>query len=196
MRPTVTESDSDATLYVRLRVIIIPIICVIEMDSEKVDTESNKFKNEFASLRTSLKEFNERINELEKKISDDQQCITIDHMRNRVSDFDPDPKWKAFIADTDRGWFGVVADIMGLLDESYPFFIDCIKEEYPEKKALSILGKKSSKQWFEIQFRAIKKLLDPKDAYEEYDFADTANGCDETVQDAGWDVIKELAESK
>lgn len=70
------------------------------------------------------------------------------------------------------------------------------KEDYPEKEPFSILGNKSSKQWFEFQFCAIKKLLDPQDTYEEYNYGDTASGCDEVAWDAGWDVVKEkIAES-
>jgi hypothetical protein len=157
------------------------------MESKNV----KEFKDEFSLLRRRLDDYRERINDLEKRINEDENGITSEHMRSRVAEFDSDPKWKAFVADKTRGWNGVVEDIMHLLDDCYSPFIEFIKEEHPDKVHLtqSILGKKTSKQWFEFQFCVIKELLNPKDNFDEYDYADTANGCDEVAWDGGISVI-------
>lgn len=153
---------------------------------------AEEHKEQLALLRKQLDYYNKRIYELEQSISNNDNCITAEHMRKRVAEFDSDPKWKAFIADTERGWNGVVEDIMGLLDESYSFLLEFIEEEYPGRQGVSIVGKKGSKEWFEFQFLAIAKILKPKEGdYEQYDFADTANGCDETAQEAALKVIEE-----
>ena len=107
------------------------------------------YKKEFEKLRSSLSDFRKQLDDLEKRIYEEQNCITAAHMRERVAEFNSDPKWKAFVADTERGWFGV-----------------------------------------EFQFLAIKKILEGRD-YQELDFADTANGCDEVAQEAAIEVIED-----
>jgi hypothetical protein len=139
-----------------------------------------------------VEELRKRLEGLEQKISDSQNSISIADMRARVAEMDPDPKWKAFVLQP----YGVVDNIVGLLDDSHEFFLEAVTEDAEDmvlarKQALSILGKTRTKLWFEFQLSVIKKLLDPKDYDEEYNFEDTAGGCDEVAWDAGYDLLKE-----
>ena len=97
-------------------------------------------------------------------------------------------KWKKYMAT------GVVDNITSILDECYAFYVDSIKTDYPDKKPSSIIGTYRSDEWVKFQFLTIKKLINPKDFEEEDDFEDTASGCDEIACDAGYEVIKELAQ--
>jgi hypothetical protein len=97
-------------------------------------------------------------------------------------------KWKKYMNT------GVVDNIVSILDECYSFYVDTIKTDYPHKKPSSIVGAYMSPEWTKFKFLTIKKLINPKDFDEEYDYGDTANGCDEVACDAGFELLKELAE--
>ena len=96
--------------------------------------------------------------------------------------------WKKYM-DT-----GVVDNIVRILDESYDPYVECIRTEYPDKKPSSIIGKYGSDEWAKFQLLTIKRLINPKDFDPEYDFEDTACGCDEVAWDAGLEVIQELVQ--
>jgi hypothetical protein len=142
-----------------------------------------------------IRQMRKRLDELEKNTKDSmtaeqkvKEKVQLD-LKEMVAELDPDLKWKAFVLKTD-----VVDNIVNILEECYEPYLDFILESHADanlEKAYSIIGKKHSKQWEEFQFCVIKKLLDPKDYDEEYDFEDTAGGCDEVAWDAGCEVITE-----
>ena len=121
----------------------------------------------------------------------DKKTMSIEEMREKVAEMNADPKWKAFV----KKPFGVVDNIVSILDDCYYPFVDSIQEMKCNKKPVSIIGNPKSKEWQEFQLRVIRKLLNPKDYDEDYDFEDTANGCDEVVWDAGVAMIDEIAKS-
>ena len=74
--------------------------------------------------------------------------------------------------------------------------MEYIETDFPGKDPKSILGKFQSKLWTEFQIKVIKNLINPKEFDENYDFEDTASGCDEIAWDAGSEVVKELVLSE
>jgi hypothetical protein len=146
-----------------------------------------------AFLRKQLAEVEEKIRTFQKETpaADQETLMTIDEMRSEIAEMDADPKWKAFV--TTR--YGVVDNILTILNDCYYPFVDSIKEGYPTKKPVSILGKHNSRMWQGFQLSVIKRLLNPKDYDEDYNFEDTANGCDEVAWDEGAALIEEIAKS-
>jgi hypothetical protein len=148
-------------------------------------------------LRKQLAEIEEKIRTFDDKppVSIEKVptkiVMSIEEMRDKIAEMDPDPKWKAFVETP----YGVVDNIVSILDDCYYPFVDSIQEMNCDKKAVSIIGKPKSKEWQEFQLRVIRKLLDPKDYDEDYDFEDTANGCDEVAWDEGVAVIEEIVKS-
>jgi len=114
-------------------------------------------------------------------------CLGREQIRKRVGELDSDSKWKAFVTKK----YGVVDNILNILEICYEHYAEYIKEEIPSKSVLTILGKKHSQEWNEFQFCVIQKLLNPKDYNVEYDYEDTAGGCDEVVWDTGRKIIDE-----
>jgi hypothetical protein len=95
-------------------------------------------------------------------------------------------EWKDFINN------GVVENISQILEECYDPFIEFIQTDLSGQKPVKIIGQLGSVKWQKFQLEVIKTLINPSETDE--DFSDTANGCDETVWDAGMDIIRKLAE--
>ena len=126
--------------------------------------------------------------EMKIKAKADQIGFTIEEIRDQIADVDADPKWKEFVTTP----YGVVDNIISILDECYDTFVESIEEKHPEKNPLLIVGAFKTKKWHQFQMAVIKRLLDPKNYDESYDFEDTACGCDELACDAGFDLIHEI----
>ena len=116
------------------------------------------------------------------------KLVKVFDINTKVRNMSKSARWKKYM-DT-----GVVDNITGILDECYDPYVQCIRTDYPDKKPSSIIGTYGSDEWLMFQFLTIKKLINPKDFDEEYDFFDTAGGCDEVAWDAGYEVVKELAQ--
>ena len=119
------------------------------------------------------------------------ETMTIDEMRAEVAKMATAKKWKSFVNKP----YGVVDNIIDILDMCYDPFVDSIVEGYPGKKPCTIIGRRDSAEWQKFQLRVIKRLLHPSDFDADEDFSDTANGCDEIAWDAGVEVIAELTRS-
>ena len=137
-----------------------------------------------AALRKELAEIEARIAFLEKPVSN---TMTEKDFRQRVVDMYDTKEWKEFVSKP----YGVVSNIVDILDECYVPFVDCIKEDFPDKDYKSIIGKSNSLKWQEFMLAVIKDLINPSNMDDEFD--DTANGCDEVAWDAGLAVIQKLA---
>ena len=120
-----------------------------------------------------------------KVVKADTQTVDI---QKEVERMGKSAKWKSYMST------GVVENIEGILDECYDYYVESINEEYPNKKSSSIIGKFGSNEWSNFKLLTIKKLLDPKDFDLDYDYGDTANGCDEVACDAGYELIGELVQ--
>ena len=120
-----------------------------------------------------------------KVVKPDTKTVDI---QNEVEKMGNSAKWKSYMST------GVVENIEGILDECYHYYVECINEEYPDKKPSSIIGKFGSNEWSNFKLLTIKKLLDPNDFDLDYDYGDTANGCDEVASNAGYELIGELVQ--
>ena len=131
-----------------------------------------------------------QLEETEKKIQllKETEPLSRKEIRLRISDMDTNIKWKNFVLKS----YGVVDNILDILDDCFESFQEHIEEEYPNKNVFLIIGKQRSKTWQEFQIKVIKKLLDPSNYDDQYDFEDTANGCDEVAWDAAITVIKDF----
>lgn len=119
-----------------------------------------------------------------------EEELTIEEMRNAVAKRSKSTKWTKFV----KTPYGVVDNIITILDECYSPYKDYIKTTYPGKDYVSIIGSRHSKAWQMFQLKVIDELLDPNDFDTEYDYEDTAGGCDEVAWDAGLEVIKKMVE--
>jgi hypothetical protein len=119
-----------------------------------------------------------------------EQPLTIEEMRNTVAKRSKSTKWTKFVKTT----YGVVDNIITILDECYSPYKDYIKTTYPGKDYVSIIGPRHSKAWQMFQLKVMDELLDPNDFDTDYDYEDTAGGCDEVAWDAGLEVIKNMVE--
>jgi hypothetical protein len=108
------------------------------------------------------------------------------NIQSEIENMGKSAGWKSYMST------GVVENIEGILDECYYPYVDSIKENYPDIKPYSIIGKYKSNEWSNFKLLTIKKLLNPKDFDLDYDYGDTANGCDEVAWDAGSEIIEEL----
>jgi len=153
--------------------------------------ESKKAIAEF--LRNQLAQIEGEIQKMEavKPTTDTpDQPLTIEEMRNTVAKRSKSTKWTKFV----KTPYGVVDNIITILDECYWPYKDYLKTTYPDKNYVSIIGPNThSKAWQMFQLKVINDLLDPKDFNTDYDYEDTAGGCDEVAWDAGLEVIKKLA---
>lgn len=109
--------------------------------------------------------------------------MSMQEMKVIIADWNESQEWKDSIL-TD---YGVVDNIVDILDECYYPFVDAIREDYPGTSASSVLGSFKSTEWRMFQIRVMKRLLDPLDFS---DFSDTADGCDETAWNEGLAEIK------
>jgi hypothetical protein len=135
-------------------------------------------------LRKQLAEIEAKIAELTPKPKPVVlETMTIDEMRQKVANMYKTKAWRTFVLTS----YGVVDNIVDLLDECYDHFVEYIRDEMPEKSYISIIGAHHSKTWQIFQLKVIKKLISPKNMDD--DFSDTAGGCDEITCNAGWDVI-------
>ena len=123
--------------------------------------------------------------DVQNKIANLKPKPTIDDMRQTVASWYECKKWKKFVSKE----YGVVDNIVDILDDCYEPFVDSIEEEFPDKDPKSIIGKFKSAEWREFQLKVITKLINPSKMD---DFEDTANGCDEIAWDAGLEVINEV----
>jgi hypothetical protein len=128
---------------------------------------------------------------LKKQLADVQTKIanlkpkpTIDDMRLTVASWHECKKWKKFVSKE----YGVVDNIVDILDDSYGPYVESIEEEFPEEDPESIIGKFKSAEWRKFQLKVIAKLINPSKMG---NFEDTANGCDEIAWKAGLEVIKD-----
>lgn len=137
-------------------------------------------------LRKQLADVETKIQKLKE-----QKGLTMEEIRQQIADVDKDPKWKSFVTTP----YGVVDNIVTILDDCYYSFVEMIEEKHPEKNAVLILGSYMSKKWRQFEISVIKKLLDPKNYDEAYDFEDTASGCDELAWDAASDLIDEIIQN-
>lgn len=136
-------------------------------------------------LRKQLAEIETKIAELTPKPEPVvSETMTIDEMRQKVANMYKNKRWTTFVLTS----YGVVDNIVNLLDDCYHPFIEFIKDEMPEKSYVSIIGTLNSKTWQKFQLKVIKQLISPKNMDDSFD--DTAGGCDEIAWDAGCDVIK------
>ncbi len=125
--------------------------------------------------------------DVQTKIANLKPKPTIDDMRQTVTDWHECKKWKKFVSKE----YGVVDNIVDILDDSYDLYVECIEESFPEKDPKSIIGKFKSAEWRQFQLKVIAELINPSKMGD--DFEDTANGCDEIAWNAGLKVIKESA---
>jgi hypothetical protein len=116
------------------------------------------------------------------------ETMTIEEMRAEIAKMATAKKWKSFVNKP----YGVVDNVIDILDTCYDPFVDSIVEGYPGKKPQAIIGRRDSAEWQKFQLRVIKRLLHPSDFDADEDFSDTANGCDEIAWDAGVEVIAEV----
>jgi len=139
-------------------------------------------------LRKQLAEIDEQIEKL--NTSEQPKTLTMTEIKETVAKFNKSKKWKSFVlAD-----YGVVDNIVELLNDCYYPFLDIIKTKYVKTANIKI-GKRGSIEWQTFMIRVIKKVLEPETftTQEDYDdFSDTANGCDEVVWDTGVSVIDEM----
>jgi hypothetical protein len=123
--------------------------------------------------------------DVQNKISNLKPKPTIDEMRRTVASWHECKKWKKFVTKE----YGVVDNIVNILDDSYDHYIECAEASFPEKDPESIIGKFKSAEWREFQLKVIAKLINPSKMGD--DFEDTANGCDEIAWTVGLDVMHE-----
>jgi hypothetical protein len=121
-----------------------------------------------------------QLEEVERKMKD----LNVQEMKRLVAEKDTDPKWKDFVLKP----FGVIDNIISILDDTYDSLFDMVKE-YSEKDPNLVLGHLNSTTWKNFQLCVINTLLDPKKYDESYDFEDTASGCDEVVWSAAYDIL-------
>lgn len=154
--------------------------------------ESKKAIAEF--LRNQLAQIEGEIQKMETvkpPSNDEDQQLTIEDMRNAVAKRSKSTKWTNFVKTS----YGVVDNIITILDDCYRPYKDYIKTTYPDKKYVSIIGPNPhSKTWQMFQLKVIEELLDPNDFDTDYDYEDTAGGCDEVAWDAGLEVIKKATD--
>jgi len=124
--------------------------------------------------------------DVQNKIANLNPKLTIGDMRQTVASWYEFNKWKKFVSQE----YGVVDNIVNILDDCYEAFVDSIEEDFPKKDPKSIIGKFKSAEWRHFQLKVIAKLINPSKMEE--DFEDTANGCDEVAWDAGLEVIQTL----
>jgi hypothetical protein len=140
-------------------------------------------------LRDCLEKLEEVIRLLENKIntlSHTESKPTTKDIQSYMAGLSENPEWKQYIFES-----GVINNIIQLLEDSYHPFVDCIKEEF-KKDAKIFIGTLGSAKWNSFMFNVIKTLLTPDDFDEDYDFFDTAGGCDEVAWDAGWEIIQNM----
>lgn len=125
--------------------------------------------------------------DVQNKIANLKPKPTIDDMRLTVASWHKCKKWQNFASDA----YGVVDNIVNILDDCYESFTETIEEEFPGKDPKSIIGKFKSFEWRNFQLKVIADLISPTKM--EDNFGDTANGCDEIAWDAGLEVIRTLA---
>ena len=109
--------------------------------------------------------------------------LTPDEFKNKVKGLSDDPSWKEFVTESD-----ILENISFLLKESYDFLVHEDDKE-PAKSKVGIIG---SRKWQEFTIKVIDHLLikGHLQRYGKWDrFYDTANGCDELLQDAANYVI-------
>jgi hypothetical protein len=138
-----------------------------------------------AFLRKQLAEIDAKIAELKPK---PEPVIPKPSLLEKVVSLSNNKKWKKFVGNE----YGVVRNIESILEECYEFYVETIENEFPDKNPWDVIGLVDSDKWVDFKFKTIKKLLDPENFDEEYDFEDTANGCDEVASDAGHEVLMEL----
>jgi hypothetical protein len=132
---------------------------------------------------------------LKSQLADVQNMIanlkpkpTIDDMRQTVASWHECKMWKEFVSEK----YGVVDNIVVILDDSYDPYIEAIEEEFAGKDPESIIGKFKSPEWRNFQLKVIAELISPSSM--DNNFEDTAGGCDEVAWDAGLEVIRLLAQ--
>jgi len=133
-------------------------------------------------LRKQLAEIEAKMAELAPK----PPQVSVFNLYDELLSISDTCQWKDFINN------GVVDNISEILEECYDPFVEFIQTDLSGRKPVDIIGKLGSVKWQKFQLEVIKTLIDPSDTDE--DFSDTASGCDETVWDAGLDVIRKLAE--
>ena len=124
--------------------------------------------------------------DVQNKIANLKPKPTINDMRQTVASWYECKKWKKFVSQE----YGVVDNIVNILDDSYDHYVDSIEQDFPKKDPKSIIGKFMSAEWREFQLKVIAELINPSKMGD--DFEDTANGCDEVAWDAGLEVIQTL----
>lgn len=127
-----------------------------------------------------------QLTDVQNKIANLNPKLTIDDMRRSVASWYECKKWKKFVGQE----YGVVDNIVIILEDCYDSFVESIEGEFPGKDPVSIIGKFKSAKWREFQLKVIAELINPSMMGE--DFGDTANGCDEIAWDAGLEVIHTL----
>jgi hypothetical protein len=125
--------------------------------------------------------------DVQNKIANLKPKPTIDDMRQTVASWHECKKWKKFASQA----YGVVDNIVIILEDCYDSFVESIEEEFPDKDPKSIIGKFKSAEWRQFQLKVIAELINPSRM--DQDFEDTASGCDEVAWDAGLEVIRILA---
>jgi len=121
-----------------------------------------------------------QLEEVERKMKD----LSVQEMKRCIAEKDSDAKWKDFVLKP----FGVIDNIISILDDCYDSLFDMVKE-YSEKDPNLVLGTLNSTTWKNFQLCVLTKLLDPKKYDESYDFEDTASGCDEIVWSVAYDIL-------
>jgi hypothetical protein len=112
----------------------------------------------------------------------------LEDIRQKIANLDSSERWKTFIMKDN----GVFDNITYLLEIDHWFLIEYLSEEFPDWNYKGVFGDMGTELWNTFKFRVIKKLLDPQDFDETYDFFDTAGGCDEVAQDAALEIIQEI----
>jgi hypothetical protein len=153
------------------------------LDNKKAIAEF--LRNQLAQIEGEI----QKMEALKPTTDEPDQPLTIEIMRNTVAKRSKSTKWTNFV----KAAYGVVDNIITILDECYSPYKDYIKTTYPGKDYVSIIGPRHSKAWQMFQLKVIEELLDPNDFDTDYDYEDTAGGCDEVAWDAGLEVIKKLA---
>ena len=138
-------------------------------------------------LRTKLTDLQTELNDIKKKLEESSQKaleeIPLD-IHTEVAGLDESKKWKKRALEK----YSFVDNICDLLDELYYYLYE---DQDKKKEIRAIIGKKGTNKWIRFQVSVIKYLKD-EGSIEDEDYDDTANGCDEIVQDAAFDVLNKM----
>jgi hypothetical protein len=109
--------------------------------------------------------------------------------KERVKNLFESENWKKFVQDT-----RLVGNISGILEDCYPFFHKSATNKEDFKAKIGMVG---SEEWRVFVIKVIELLKergsfssgDDPDVFDE-SFGDTAGGCDEITESAGYRVLE------